>query len=177
MLEHMVLRPAALIFTAVTVIAIAGCDSGSSTAAPKAHRTTTTTRRHHATTTTSSSTSTTSSTVVTLPATTVPPTPPTTAPANAGSCGPRAGAIYAAVQGGDLGPVPLQKYTIANCRVSTANPIWSAVTLVPNAGSGVPQLIVALERLGSTWQVRSYGQNHVACDAPAPVPAQLQLGC
>lgn len=181
MLDDMVLRPAALALTALTVIGFAGCDSGPSTARSRQHRTTTTTRRHRGTTTTSSSTSTSSPPAIPstapIPATTVPPTPPTTAPSNPGNCGARAGAIYAAVQGGDLGPVPLENYTIANCRVSTANPIWSAVTLVPHAGSGLPPLIVALERVGSIWQVRAYGQDHVACDAPAPVPTELQLGC
>ncbi len=169
-------RRTALLGAALAVISLAACDSGSSTAKPK--RTTTTTRRH-ATTTTSSSTSTSSTTATTAPppATTVPTTPPTTSPSNSGNCGPRAGAIYAAVQGGDLGPVPLEKYTIANCRVSVANPIWSAVTLVPNPGSGVAQLTVALERVGALWNVKAYGQNHVACSAPPPVPTELQLGC
>ncbi len=76
-----------------------------------------------------------------------------------------------------MGSVPMEKYTISNCRVSTSNPIWSAVTLVPNAGSGAQQLTVALQRLGATWNVDAYGQNHVSCSAPPPVPAELQLGC
>ena len=71
-----------------------------------------------------------------------PPTSVTTAPpSTSGSCGARAGAIDAAIQGGHLGPVPIAKYTISDCRIAASNQTFSAVTLVPNPGSGVVQLL------------------------------------
>ena len=73
--------------------------------------------------------------------------------------------------------MPIAKYTISDCRIAASNQIYSAVTLVPNPGSGVVQLTVALERIGSIWMVQAYGQSHVSCNEPAPVPAELRLGC
>ena len=73
--------------------------------------------------------------------------------------------------------MPIAKYMISDCRIAASNQIFSAVTLVPNPGSGVVQLTVALQRIGSIWTVQAYGQSHVSCDAPPPVPAELHLGC
>jgi hypothetical protein len=41
----------------------------------------------------------------------------------------------------------------------------------------VPGLTVVFERIGSIWNVHSYGQGATGCDAPAPVPTELRLGC
>lgn len=165
----------------IAVTGLTACDSGSSKAATKPRTTTTTRRKHRPTTTTSTSTapnpSSTPSTTAPVVATTLPPSPVTTVPPTLGACGARAAAIFAAVQGGDLGPVPLEKYTISDCRIANSNQIWSAVSLVPNPGTGVTPLTVALERIGSIWSVRSYATSHVACDAPPPVPQELRLGC
>ena len=164
----------------IAVTGLVACDSGSSTVATKPRTTTTTRRKHRPATTTSSITTastTPSTTAAPVVSTTVAPSPVTTVPPTLGTCGARAGAIFAAVQGGDLGPVPLAKYTISDCRIANSNQIWSAVTLVPNPGSGVTPLTVALERIGSIWQVRGYATSHVACDAPPPVPLELRLGC
>jgi hypothetical protein len=161
----------------VAALGLTACDSGSSTAGTKKHSSTTTRGKSgHSRRTTTTSSSSSSTTKASTGSTTAPP-PASTVPPPSSNCGARAGAIYAAVQGGDLGPVPLSKYTIADCRVAASNQIWSAVTLVPNAGSGVVQLTVALQRMGSIWQVDSYGQNRVSCDAPPPVPTELRLGC
>ncbi len=164
----------------IAVTGLAACESGSSKAATKPRTTTTTRRKRRPATTTSSTTAaptTTSTTVAPVVSTTLAPSPVTTVPPTLGACGARAGAIFAAVQGGDLASVPLEKYTISDCRIANSNQIWSAVTLVPNPGSGVTPLTVALERIGSIWSVRSYAASHVACDAPPPVPQELRLGC
>ena len=165
----------------VAVVGLAACDSGSSKGAVKPLTTTTTRRKHRPATTTSTltvaPTSTSSATVAPAISTTLAPSPATTAPPALEACGARAGAIFAAVQGGDLGPVPLARYTISDCRVAKSNQIWSAVSLVPKPGTGVAPLTVALERIGSIWSVRGYAANHVACDAPPPVPQELRLGC
>lgn len=174
----MVRPPRLLAVLAVAALGLTACDSGSSTAGTKKHTSTTTRRKsgHPRRTTTTSGSSTSSTTAAPTTSTTAPP-PPSTVPPPSSNCGARAGAIYAAVQGGDLGPVPLASYTISECRIAASNQIWSAVTLVPNAGSGVVQLTVALQRMGSIWQVDSYGQSQVSCDAPPPVPTELRLGC
>ncbi len=164
----------------IAVTGLAACDSGSSKAATKT-RTTTTTRRKHRPTTTSAAAAPNSSsktgTTAPVVVTTLAPSPVTAVPSTLGACGARAGTIFAAVQGGDLGPVPLEKYTISDCRVANSNQIWSAVSLVPNPGTGVTPLTVALERIGAIWSVRGYATSHVACDAPPPVPQELRLGC
>ncbi len=165
----------------IAATGLAACDSGGSKAATKPRTTTTTRRKHRPATTTSTTaaptTPSTTSTTAPVVATTLAPSPATTVPPTLGACGARAVAIFAAVQGGDLGPVPLAKYTISDCRIAASNPIWSAVSLVPNRGTGVTPLTVALERVGSIWSVRGYASNHVACDAPPPVPQELRLGC
>ncbi len=166
----------------IAAVGLTACDSGSSKAATKPRTTTTTTRRKHRPATTTSSiaaapTSTSSATVAPVSSTTRAPSPVTTVPPALESCGARARAIFAAVQGGDLGPVPLAKYTLSDCRVAISNQIWSAVSLVPNPGTDVTPLTVALERVGAIWDVRGYGASHVACDAPPPVPQELRLGC
>ena len=165
----------------IAAVGLTACDSGSSKGSAKPRTTTTTRRKHRPATTTSTSTaaptSTSSTTAAPAVSTTVAPNPVTTVPPAREDCGARASAIFAAVQGGDLGPVPLAKYTLSDCRVATSNQIWSAVTLLPKAGTGVTPLTVALERVGSIWSVRGYATNHVACDAPPPVPQELRLGC
>ena len=163
----------------VAALGVTACDSGASTASTKKHTSTTTRRkpRHprHATTTTSRGS--TSSTTAAPTTSTTPAPPPSTDPPPSSNCGARAGPIYAAVQGGDLGPVPLANYTMADCRIAVSNQIWSAITLIPNAGSGVVQLTVVLQRMGAIWRVEAYGQTNVSCGAPPPVPTELRLGC
>ena len=165
----------------IAVTGLGACDSGGSKAATKPRTTTTTRRKHRPATTTSTAAAptptSTPSTTSPVVATTLPPSPVSTVPPTLGTCGARAGAIFAAVQGGDLGPVPLEKYTISDCRIANSNQIWSAVSLVPNPGTGATPLTVALERLGAIWEVRGYATSHVACDAPPPVPQELRLGC
>jgi hypothetical protein len=85
--------------------------------------------------------------------------------------------ISAAITGGDLQAVPVDSYTVGDCRLAASQPIWSAVTLTPKPGQGVPRLTVVVERIGSIWTVHSYGPGATGCDAPAPVPAELRLGC
>jgi len=51
------------------------------------------------------------------------------------------------------------------------------VVLTPKPGQTVPPLTVVVEQLGSIWTVHSYGTGATGCDAPAPVPAELHLGC
>jgi hypothetical protein len=101
----------------------------------------------------------------------VPPNP-------AAACGAREEPITQAVLDGGLGPVPVENYTVTDCRIAPSNQIWAAVTLLPKPGSGVPRLTVVLQRVGALWTVRSYGEGAVACDdAPPPVPAELRTGC
>ena len=73
--------------------------------------------------------------------------------------------------------MPLDSYTIGDCRLAPSQLIWGAVTLTPNPGQSVPRLTVVAERIGSIWTVHSYGSGPTGCDAPAPVPAELGLGC
>ncbi|MBK5289136.1 MAG: hypothetical protein JJE46_11805 [Acidimicrobiia bacterium] len=167
-----------LVVVALLVVLAAACSSGSSSTTGEGSTSTSRAKRRHPkpTTTTESPSSTSSSSTTT--ASTEPAPPATAPPPTAGpGCGGRAGPIFAAVQGGDLGPVPLASYTIADCRIADANPIWAAVTLVPNPGANVIRLTVVLQRLGSIWTVFAYGAGPVGCNAPPPVPDQLQLGC
>jgi hypothetical protein len=163
---------------------LAACDSGGGSRAARSTTTTTTKHRrkpHAATTTTSSSTTTTTTlprgaqpdTAVTDPnvATT------TTSPGGAAPCGPQEARLDAVVQSGELQNVPVASYTVTNCRLASSQPIWGAVTLAPNAGTSVAPLTVVFERVGSIWDVHSYGAGATGCDAPAPVPTQLGLGC
>lgn len=164
----------------IITVGAGACSSGSTKTVSKRHSATTTTRRksRHSATTSSTSKAPISTTVAPPSSTTsLSLPPPSSVPPPTDTCGPRAASIYAAVQGGGLGAVPLDKYTISECRVATSNQIWSAVTLVPNPGSGVQQLTVALERVGALWRVHAYGPIPVACDAPPPVPTELRLGC
>lgn len=161
----------------VATLALAACSSDSSKLAAKANSpTSTTTRPRHGSSTISSVSGATS-----MPANSSAIAPPTSAatapPGTSAGCGAQAGAIDAAIQGGHLGPVPIAKYAISDCRIAASNQIFSAVTLVPNPGSGVVQLTVALKRIGSIWAVQAYGQTHVSCNAPPPVPVELRLGC
>ena len=171
------LASAGLTVMIVAMVALAGCSSESSKpgAKPKSQTSSTTRPRHGSSTTSSTpgATSAPTNSSSTAPKTSVTTEPPSTS----GVCGARAAAIYAAIQGGNLGPVPLAKYTISDCRIAASNQIWSAVTLVPNPGSGVVQLTVVLQRIGSIWTVQAYGQTHVSCNAPPPVALELRLGC
>jgi hypothetical protein len=166
-----------LAVAAGAALVLGACDDSGSSADRSS--TSSTSRRRTTTTTTTDAAS---STTTTVPPTTVPPTvPPTTVPPGPPSgslpCGERGGPISAAVLGGGLGPVPVENYTLTDCRIAAANEIWAAVTLAPKPGTTVPRLTVALERIGSIWTVRAYGERSVACDAPPPVPQQLGLGC
>lgn len=161
---------------ALTVAAV-GCASGSGSRATKPNPSSTTRKPKPPRTTSTSSSTSTTSTTVTSTTTIAPPLPTSTTPTPSDTCGARSGPIYAAVQGGDLGPVPLGEYQITDCRVAASNQIWSAVTLKPLPGKSVVQLTVVLLRIGSIWTVKEYAQNRVACDAPPPVPTELRLGC
>jgi hypothetical protein len=171
-------RATALLLCLGLAGALAACDSGGS---GKAASTTSTTRRRksRATSTTSSSTTTTTlggaqpDTAVTDP--NAPPT--TTTPGGAASCGAQAPHLTAAVTGGDLGAVPVDSYTVGRCRLASSNLIWGAVTLTPKPGQTVAPMTVVLERIGSIWQVHSFATGATGCDAPAPVPSELGLGC
>ncbi len=172
---------AASAVVAALLLSLAACDSGS--AKPRSARSTTSStkpRAHRGSTTTTSAppSGSTSTSPTTLPPTTVPPTPTTTLPPNSGgTCGGATGPITDAVVSGDLGPVPVSSYDVTDCRRSASQPIWAAVTLTPKAGQNVARQTVALELLGSIWIVHSYGTGATGCDIPAPVPAELRLGC
>src|SRR3954454_16987809 len=172
-------RTVALVLCLGLTAVLAACDSGES---GKSARTTSTTRRRkpHASTTTSSSSTTTTTLGGAQPDT--PVTDPnaastTTSPAGAAPCGAQTPHLTAAVTGGGLGAVPLDRYTIGHCRLASSNLIWGAMTLTPKPGETVAPMTVVLERRGSIWQVHSYATGATGCDAPAPVPAQLALGC
>jgi hypothetical protein len=171
-------RAAAVVLCVGLVGVLAACDSGGSDTAA----TTSTTRRRktHPSSTTSSTSTTTTTIGGAQPdsATTDPNAPTTTTtPAGAASCGAQEPHLSAAVSGGDLGTVPIDSYTIGRCRLASSNLIWGAVTLTPKAGQTVAPMTVVLERVGSIWQVHSYGSGATGCDAPAPVPAELGVGC
>jgi hypothetical protein len=172
-------RAVALVLCLGLVGALAACDGGGS---GRSAGTTSTTRRrkpHPSTTTASTSTTTTTlggaqpDTAVTDPD--APTT--TTSPSGAAPCGAQASHLTAAVTGGDLGAVPVAGYTVDHCRLASSNLIWGAVTLTPKPGQTVAPMTVVLERIGSIWQVHSFASGPTGCDAPAPVPAQLGLGC
>ena len=162
--------------TALTVTAT-GCASGSSSRATKPLTSSTTHRRKPFRSTSTTSAPSTSTTTAAPSSSTAPPPPSASNPPPSDICGARSGPIYAAVQGGDLGPVPLGDYEITECRIAASNQIWAAVTLKPLPGKAVVPLTVALLRIGSIWTVKQYAQTHVACDAPPPVPTELRLGC
>jgi hypothetical protein len=159
----------------LALLTLTACDSGGSKS-KSAGSTTTSYRAHHTTTSTKPAGTTTSSAPPTS-ITTVPRPSSTTLPNDGGTCGGATGAITAAVLGGDLGPVPVGSYTVVDCRQSASQPIWAAVTLRARPGQTVPQLTVALQRIGALWTVHSYSQGPTGCDAPRPVPTELRLGC
>ena len=177
---HRVIRRASVALVCLgLVVALAACDSGGSDRAGRTSTTTSKRRPHRSTTTssTASTTSTSATSATTGPSqTSTPSSPPTTAPAAALPCGTQATALTALVQGGDL-PIPVDSYTVADCRIAPSSLIWAAVVLAPKPGQTVPQLTVVAERIGSLWTVHSYGPGATGCDAPAPVPAELRLGC
>jgi hypothetical protein len=159
--------------------ALTACDSGGS-AKSDAGTATTTGRRHRRDSTTSSSTtSTTTATRDTTGTTGTPDTTPasTTPPPATADCGVQLARISAAITGGDLQAVPVDSYTIGDCRLAPSRPTWGAVVLTPKPGQTVPRLTVVEERIGSIWTVHSYGPGATGCDAPPPVPAELGLGC
>ena len=157
------------------VVTLAACDSGGSDRSG-AGTTTTSKRAPHGSSTTTSSSTTSTTTTTGGTGTTTPTTPPTSAPAAALPCATQEAALTALVQGGDL-PIPTDSYTVGDCRIAPSSLIWAAVVLRPKPGETVPQLTVVAERIGSLWTVRSYGPGPTGCDAPAPVPAELRLGC
>ncbi len=178
---HRVMRRASVVIMCLGLLtALAACDSGGTKRSGRA-TTTTSRRRHHASTTTSSTgastTSTSATSSTTAPSgTTTPAPPPTAPPAAALPCANQAAALTALVQGGDL-PIPADSYTVTDCRIAPSSLIWAAVVLTPKPGQTVPPLTVVAERIGSLWTVHSYGPGSTGCDAPAPVPAELRLGC
>src|SRR3954452_18079001 len=176
-------RAAALALCVGLVGGLTACDSGGSDKVASTTTSTTRRRKPHASTTTSS-TNTTNTTTTTVAgaqpdtAVTDPNAPSTTtSPAGAAPCGAQEPHLAAAVSEGDLGGTQVDRYTIGNCRLASSHLIWGAVTLTPKPGQTVAPMTVALERIGSIWQVHSYASGATGCDAPAPVPAELSLGC
>jgi hypothetical protein len=169
-------RASATVVAAGLALTLAACDSGGSDRSG-AGTTTTSKKKPHRPTTTSSSTAASTSSTTGTPGTTAPTLPPTTAPPATASCGAQAATISSVVYGGDLQAVPLDSYTISDCRLAPSQPIWAAIVLTPKPGQTVPQLTVVLERLGSIWTVHSSGPGATGCDAPVPVPSELRLGC
>lgn len=105
----------------------------------------------------------------------------TTTPADAGTCGPQYFAIDAAIRGSDMVGLAAvaDKFSVVDCRISAANPIWAAASAVPTPGNEATFEggVVVLERIGSIWTVHAVGTDQVGCDAPAPVPNELDLPC
>jgi hypothetical protein len=171
----------------LAVLALAGaltaCDSGGSSKSDGASTSSTTRKRHRGTTTTttSSAPSTTASSATTgttaTTATTVPDDTGTTVPPATADCGPELARFTAVVNAGEVQNVAPASYTVADCRLAPSQPIWGAVALVPKPGQVVPRLTVVFERIGSIWNVHSSGTGATGCDAPAPVPSELRLGC
>jgi|SRR6478735_7918878 len=172
-------RAVALVLSLGLVGALAACDSGGS-GTTAGTSSTTRRRKPHASTTTSSTSTTTTTLGGAQPDTAVtdPDAPTTTtSPGGAASCGAQAPHLTAAVTGGGLGAVPVDSYTVDHCRLASSNLIWGAVTLTPKPGQTVAPMTAVLERIGSIWEVHSYAAGPTGCDAPAPVPAELGLGC
>ena len=175
-------RALTLVVTVVLAVAMTACDGSGSSKANAGTSTTTKKHKPHGSTTTSSTTASTTSTTGTAdnpgtPGTTAPTLAPPTAPPTAAGCGEQAARITATIYGGDLQGVPLDSYSIAGCRLAPSAPIWGAVALAPKPGQTAPPLTVVVELLGSIWSVHSFASGATGCDAPAPVPAELQLGC
>jgi len=172
---------ARLATTAVTAgllaLTLSACSDGGSKPKAQHNRTTTSSQPHRSTTTSTTLDGTGTSSTLATSTTTGPGATSTTTGTRPGGCGAASGPITAAVLSGDLGPVPVASYTVTDCRLSATQPIWAAVTLAPRPGQTVPQLTVAMNRIGALWTVHSYGQGPTGCDAPAPVPTELRLGC
>ena len=173
-------RACALLALLGLAAALTACDSGGSTASStstttthrrprRAHTSTTTTTTGHGTSSTTATTPTTVASGQTGPGGTNPPA--------SAACGAQEARLSAVVTGGDLAAVPVERYTVTDCRLSPTHQIWGAVTLTPNPGETVPTLTVVFERVGSLWTVHSSGEGPTGCDAPAPAPAELRLGC
>jgi hypothetical protein len=169
-------RVVALVTGLGLAAALGACDSGGSSKSDAGTSTTTRRRSRHGTRTTTSTTASTNTTAGT-PGTVGSTPSSTSAPAGTAACGPQVAMISAAVTGGDLPTVPVDSYTVGDCRLAASQPIWSAVTLTPKPGQSVSRLTVVVERIGSIWTVHSYGTGATGCDAPAPVPSELRLGC
>jgi hypothetical protein len=160
---------------------LAACDGSGSKTAPTSS--TTRARRSHRTTTTT--------TTGVAPTSTTAPSPPTTVgtipsgqtgpggtnPPATADCGVELGRFTAVIDSGELGDVPVGSYDITDCRLAPSRPIWGAVAMQPRAGTSVPALTVVFERIGSIWNVHAHGPGPTGCDAPAPVPTELRLGC
>jgi hypothetical protein len=172
-------RAVALLAGLGLVATLAACDSGGSSKSDADATTTTRARHRRGSTSTSSSTSATTTTPDATGTTAPPATPPasTTPPPATAACGVQLPRISAAITDGGLQAVPVDDYTIGECRLAPSQPTWSAVVLTPKPGQTVPRLNVVVERIGSIWTVHSYGPGATGCDAPAPVPAELGLGC
>jgi hypothetical protein len=171
-------RVASLVACLALATALVACDRGDSATSSG---TSTSTRRHQrrgSTTTTSAATTTTLGGAQPDTPVTDPNAPSTTTtPAGGAPCGAQEARLAAVVTGGELTGVPVDRYTVTDCRLASSNLIWAAATLVPKPGASVPRLTVVFERIGSIWTVHSYGSDPTGCDAPAPVPAELALGC
>lgn len=103
----------------------------------------------------------------------------TTTAASAGSCGAQYPAIEAAIKGSDVAGLSSQaaNLTVVNCRLAPSNPIWAAAEAAPNPGTSLQGGTVVLQRIGALWTVEAVGTDQVGCDAPAPVPTELDLPC
>jgi hypothetical protein len=159
---------------------LTACDSGGSASSTDPTSTTTQRRARKPRASTSSTSPGATSTTSAAITTTVPngqAGPDGTNPPATASCGVQADRFSAVVYGGDLAVVPVDRYTISDCRLSPTRPIWGAVTLAPKPGETVPPLTVVFERVGSIWTLHSFGEGATGCDAPAPAPSELDLGC
>jgi hypothetical protein len=151
---------------------LTACDSSGSSTSAGSTTSTRARRRHHPTTTTAAASTGTTTTTSTAPPDTGSRDPPATA-----ACGAELARFTAVVQSGEVQGVPVERYTVGDCRLAPSLPIWGAVALVPKPGETVPHLTVVFERIGSIWNVHSSGSGATGCDAPAPVPTELHLGC
>src|SRR5690349_21683421 len=142
-------RAGALLACIGLATALTACDGDGSASRSGAGSTPSTARRHPRRSTTTSSSGATS----TSPTTTTAPTgqtgPGGTNPPPSADCGTDVARFTAVVEGGDLSTVPVERYTVTDCRLSPTRQIWGAVTLVPKPGETVPPLTVVFERIGS----------------------------
>lgn len=160
----------------LAVVALAACGSGSSGKQSTKSRTSTSTS---SSTSIISASSTAASSATTRPSTSSTTRGATVTTVPSGSCGERAAAIVAAIEGSDVGGLNTQRgnFTVQRCRIAASNPIWAAADTVPNPGAPLDGAIVVLQRVGALWTVMDVGTAEVGCTAPASVQHDLSLEC